>query len=297
MNAIVLVTSTHAAAVGEWLEKEMSIVRHEGLQVTLIKQENRGYHQISCECTTHDKSAEEVFIYYVASALTGVILTVYEVAETHRCLKQEIKSLSQAERDKMAQYVLHTLRQAYQKYDRVPRTRVILELLDYLTIHRSINLEGFIHFRLKEYRKQIAAAVKEAVGEYQARLEHQELVELLQYFMDSQEPKIDQVEVVLDLKGCFRLLDENQNVIDNHYLAGFVDGLLPGAVDVDDLLISALVTLAPSHVRCHTRETAPVLETLQAVFTDRFSLCRGCSICMKGNPQEPRRSPIRPTGY
>ena len=78
-------------------------------------------------------------------------------------------------------------------------------------------------------------------------------MELLQYFMDSQEPKIDQVEVVLDLKGCFRLLDENQNVIDNHYLAGFVDGLLPGAVDVDDLLISALVTLAPSHVRCHTR--------------------------------------------
>jgi putative sporulation protein YtxC len=295
LSAIMLVTSTYATAVDEWLEKEKPIVSHEGLQVIFTKVENDKYHQILCECKAHDKSAEEVFLYYVASALTGVVLTTFEAAEALRRLKQKLKAVSSEEREKMIDQILHTLRHNYQKRQHAPRTHVILDLLNYLTMYRTINLEGFIRFRLKDYQEQIAAVVSEAIAEYQARLEHQELVELLQYFMDAQEPKIDQVEVVLDLGGYFRLLDENQNVIDNHYLAGFVDDLLPGTVDTDDLLISALVTLAPVHVRCHCKETAPVLETLQAVFTDRFSLCQGCSICTKSITHQNKRLPVRNT--
>jgi putative sporulation protein YtxC len=169
--------------------------------------------------------------------------------------------------------------------------------MDYLDVNHNVNLEGFVRFRLKDYLKQIDYAVDDAVAEYDAEQEQHEFIELLRYFMASQDSRIDTIEVVLSKNGLFRLLDDSQNTIDNHYLEGFVADLAQGAVDYGDLLISALITLAPKKLRCHCDRSLPVLETLKGVFAERMTICEGCEICGRTKGSLKGSVPARPRSY
>lgn len=279
MGDIVIATSASAPVLRQWLDHEISIVSQEGLAVDFSVWETGNQTYLSCRCDTADESAEEVFVYYVASALTGVILNDIEEERVKRRLRRTYKSLPPAEREAMAERILTALARAYNDGDGVPRARVLLDVMDYLDEHRAIHLEGFVRFRLQDYRKQIDQAVDDAVTAWNEKLEQQEFIELLRFFMASQDSHIDSVEVIVGRNGLFRLLDDGHNDIDNDYLEGFVADLVQGAVDYGDLLISTLITLAPRRLRCHCADHLPVLDTLREVFDDRMVICRGCEVC------------------
>jgi hypothetical protein len=48
-------------------------------------------------------------------------------------------------------------------------------------------LDGFLSFRLKEYRGRLAEVVDKAVDEYMMDMEYKEFIRVLRYFVDVQE--------------------------------------------------------------------------------------------------------------
>jgi hypothetical protein len=53
-------------------------------------------------------------------------------------------------------------------------------------------------------------------------------------------------------------------------------------VNYDDLLISALITIAPARIVLHFQDERNVIGTIQDVFIERVALCQGCSLCKPG---------------
>ena len=55
-------------------------------------------------------------------------------------------------------------------------------------------------------------------------------------------------------------------------------------INYEDLLISALITIAPKTVMLHFASAAgkanTVVETIKSVFAGRVTVCRGCKLCM-----------------
>ena len=72
--------------------------------------------------------------------------------------------------------------------------------------------------------------------------------------------------------------------LENEYLNGFSVDLMTNSINYDDLLISALITLAPKEVTIHTKEQdefKETLKTIENIFGERLRYCPGCKICLK----------------
>ncbi len=168
------------------------------------------------------------------------------------------------------------------------RYRLILSrILDYLDNHHELVLEGFLNFRLKDYRLQLSQAIDKVVDDFMMELEYKEFIRVLRYFVDAQEPRLEEAHVVIGAGSLYKIYDSHGKVINNQYLE---NNLLqnhsagePDILNYEDLLISALITIAPRNIMVHSTNRSrdkEILETIKCVFENRVVVCEGCELCI-----------------
>src|SRR5690606_24115804 len=128
-------------------------------------------------------------------------------------------------------------------------------------------------FRMKEYLQELDGCVETALRRLEAEREHREFVALLHFLLENQEPRVELVHVLPGRGGSFSLLDGEGWAIDHHYLEGFVFDLAFGEVNLEDLLVSALVTLSPVRIVLHPPLEALDTAFLREVFAERLTGC------------------------
>lgn len=159
-----------------------------------------------------------------------------------------------------------------------------LRIKEYLEENSYLNIDGFVQFRLPDYLLELEQAVEEAVDEYIMEKEYDEFVGVLKYFLEIQEPRIEKVHVVLSPGGGFQLYDGKNKSLDKKYLDGFMMDIGDNDLSYEDLLLSALITLAPRQVVLHGTDKGKAwgtANTIKNVFGDRVTVCNGCSRCRR----------------
>lgn len=153
-------------------------------------------------------------------------------------------------------------------------------LADHLIANDQINLEGFVRFRTKDYWHFLCETVDSAVDAYLINREYQEFIKLLRYFVELQEPKIDMVNVIIGNSDRFKILDQDGNLIETDYLEGIILEIGHNELDFEDLLISALISIAPAKIILHICQGSRAGQTILSIFgKNRVSLCDDCVIC------------------
>ncbi|MEW6227421.1 MAG: putative sporulation protein YtxC [Bacillota bacterium] len=227
----------------------------------------------------------DIVRYHVASAVADAIIFDMERELVAKTLQERYPYFDEAERQKIATFASGIMDHQGTEGQVEPkpavhrRNNILFKILDYLDTDGSLVLEGFVRFRLKSYLEEIRTATEAAVDDYMIEREYNEFIRLLKYFVDIQEPKIDEVHVVVRPGGLFRLLDANGAVIDNDYLEGLAPDLADNEVDYEDLLMSALITVSPRKVILHLGGRRGVAEAILRVFENRVSICPGCRLC------------------
>ncbi|MGE5588201.1 MAG: sporulation protein YtxC [Clostridia bacterium] len=234
--------------------------------------------------------------YYVASALADAI--VFDVAKgfVARVVRERYPYFDCSEQEKIVACAAAALAGrgadgdrgvAGADRDRLDEARVLVrrrnevlfKVLDYLDTASCLVLDGFVRFRLKWFVEELREAADAAVDDYMIEREYNEFIRLLKYFVDVQEPRIDEVHVVTRPGGLFRLLDSAGKVVDNDYLEGVAPDLVDVEVDYEDLLISALISVSPRKIVLHLGRGEGVGDTIRRVFEGRVSVCPGCRLC------------------
>lgn len=159
---------------------------------------------------------------------------------------------------------------------------------EFLTKHETINLEGFLRFRLKEYIDRLREVVEQALENFLAEKEYKEFIRLLRYFVENQEPRVNEVHVVIYTPDLFRLLDEEQKPLEPEYLQGILGEFSDNELNYEDLLLSALITLAPRRIYLHHPKDIEITATIQQVFNERVHLCSHCELCDHSFPGDLR---------
>ncbi len=155
-------------------------------------------------------------------------------------------------------------------------------LAEYLEQNSALNLEGFVTFRLKDYVADLERSLDAAVDEFMLDREYREFVRLLRYFVDVQSPKLSVAHVLLRESGRFELCDEQMQPLRGEFAADFRFESEEGEINLDDLLVSSLITAAPAQVVIHGPQAAfdlPSVRTVRQVFGDRVRTCPGCPAC------------------
>ena len=156
------------------------------------------------------------------------------------------------------------------------------KIAGFLRAEKYLNLDGYVYFRLQDYRQELKRIVDGAVENFLMEKEYREFIRLLKYFLEVQEPKIDIIHLAIDGQGQFQITDQRLRPIEPVEWEEYSLEEIDDERDYEDLLVSMLVTVAPRHILLH-RNVLPryprAVEALKRIFGSRIAYCNNCSYC------------------
>lgn len=146
----------------------------------------------------------------------------------------------------------------------------------------EFNINGFITFRMKELLTDFESIVDKVVEKYMAEKEYNEFIKLLKYFVDIQESKIEEINIMVKGSGEYLMLDEYGKNLLEFMLSEVYDANYQTNTSMEDVIISSLITNSPRKIVLHNIslcDNIEFIETIKNVFCDRVKICDGCKIC------------------
>lgn len=288
LEPITIGTYTNPALICNRLNNELKILQSEGFSLDIDIDKVGEITFMDCflhkgNGFSNDESFNAIK-FSIANCLADIIVEEWEALIIRKIVRDNFYYYSDEEKQLILNKTKNILNPAgIDSYNQNLRKEKIMQrILDYLDLHKSLIVEGFISFRLKDYQKELELIVNSAVDELLMEKEYQEFIRLLKYFVEIQEPRIQKVQIIFKNNGKFSLLDEKDNPIKHECLEGLMIDLLDNEINYEDLLISALITLAPQELVLHKGsevETNDTITTIEKVFGNRVVICSGCPKC------------------
>lgn len=284
------------------LEKELAFLAVDGVQVKTRTGRSRFFNFLFCEIEYGEAAyslpeRRHLSRQCIANALTDVIVDDWQQDTLRRVLGRRFHCFQDAEKEKIVELASAKLLQKdagpNSKLYRVARkSRVRESLSSYLSNKNEINLDGFLHFRLRSYWEELEDVIYLSIDQYLNEKEYREFIQLLRYFVEIMEPRHDLVHVILCGRDGFAILDQQGHILQADALTNEFK-LQSGYADQDDLLISGLLSVAPREIILHVgtfQEHLQLMEMLRQVFSPRIKFCRSCDYCVQSAVIEPQEN-------
>lgn len=173
---------------------------------------------------------------------------------------------------------------------------LINDFESYLKNNKSIILDGFLNFRIKDYMSILEEVVDEAVNNFVIEKEYLEFISLLKMYVNSQKSTCDIVHLIYNNESSI-LLDKDKNIInvsDDVFKAKYLSDI---SFSSNDYALNSLLTLIPKKIYIHLIDNCidEFIHTLSLIFESRVEICTDCDICKiyKNNPMNLKRTFIK----
>lgn len=173
---------------------------------------------------------------------------------------------------------------------------LINDFESYLKNNKSIILDGFLNFRIKDYISILEEVVDEAVNNFVIEKEYLEFISLLKMYVNSQKSTCDVVHLIYNNENSI-LLDKDKNIInvsDDVFKAKYLSDI---SFSSNDYALNSLLTLIPKKIYIHLIDNCidEFIHTLSLIFESRVEICTDCDICKiyKNNPMNLKRTFIK----
>ncbi len=261
------------------LADEVDSLCKQGLKVKMLEEERPPWSFFLISGYKKRGREDLVCCLAVARAITTLIVNYWDTYYVERVINKDYHYLNTSECEQLRALTLNAL----ENLRVLKRSRIMEDLYSYLCRNRFLLVEGYIHFRLQEHRAQLRRLVERKNEEICVAKAYDEFISLLCYFVQKQEPKIEEVHLVVTPKGFYCLYDADREVIFQEKLQTpfFYSG--DGEFGYEDHLLSVLVKLLPRTVITHVPEVLWESESLRAVrqvFGSRLLRCPGCERCL-----------------
>jgi putative sporulation protein YtxC len=286
MSGITISTLNLANEVEESLLQEMNFLNREGVHVEFTEMYTAKFYFLGCSIHEEDShiqiAQEKILRYYLANIITDLLMNNISKEFIQKIARSKFRFLTPAQSKIVLQNAYSYLNNLHENGD-ISKTlsrhnQILSEVNQYLDSNSQLYLEGFFRFRLKDYFAELVKSVELSMDNFLVEQEYHEFIHLLQYFVEVQEPRIDEVHVMIKDKQNFYMLDEDKNPINHEQLQGVLTDLNQD-IDYDDLLLSALITISPRKLVLHLSAKTEIVDTIMNVFQERVVVCTGCPLC------------------
>lgn len=226
------------------------------------------------------EDSDNDFVYKISDLLTDCIIRVYEDFLLNRIVVRDYVDFSALDRGEIinvAKEIIDGNDSVVDKIFFIKRKNYIYKrLVEFLSDNEIIRLEGFIYFRLKDYKKDLELILEKAVEVYLTEKEYNEFINLLKYFIEVQEPKIDVVYLTIYNNGDFRLCDKFDQDVSYLYIDDMREEFLNSKLSKEDILLGALITISPTRIVLNKENEGEIegeiFNTIKSIFNDRISI-------------------------
>lgn len=294
-ESIIIGATRHMDILHERLCEEFKPLAKEGLRFNLEKNPAGKFTFLAChffnpEVNRGKKNIRSLYLKNVVNAICEIILNHWKKIILEEIIRETYYYFSAEERDiilsNALEYISGNEMVAKDLLRFKYKRKILNELYEFLNSNNYIIIDGFIRFRLKDYVNDLYEAAEQAVDDFLMEREYREFIQLLKYFVDIQDPRVDCVNVVLESEEVFKLYNEKGELIDSDYMEGFIADFIGGGINYEDLLISSLITIAPNEIIFHfntDNKHKTAVDMISKIFSGRVRQCEGCSLCKKGD--------------
>ena len=223
-------------------------------------------------------TGEEIENFYkiLCNIITETILEFYEINIIRRILSFNYFYFDEMERRKIGEICIESLKNNKLKN----RNKTIYsKVKKYVVKNKSMILDGFVTFRIKEYIEKIDELVDEGVNKYIIEKEYAEFISLLKMYVNSKDPETEEIHLIYT-NGESILLDKNKDIItisNNNFNAKYLSDI---TFSSNDFALNALLSLLPKKINIHLiTKKDEFIDTLCLIFENRVYMCTDCNIC------------------
>lgn len=273
------------------LQQLRDILKKKDITIGLVESGEGNTHliKIICDEDRYNEKIRNMIYLYISNILYSIVVEKYRKKEMFDFLIDTYFFLKQEEIIEVEDKIMKVLNSEDSVKDEkmfscMNKINSIIEKIKLcLEENDEINIKGFITFRMKELREDIEDIIDIVVEDYMVEKEYKEFVKLLKYFVDIQESKIDEINIFIQENGGYILKDENGNDVFDEFIKELTESKIETEANIEDIIISGLITNAPKHVIIHKKDRAinlEFIETIVNVFGDRVCYCNGCKNCV-----------------
>ncbi|QGT99723.1 hypothetical protein SYNTR_1130 [Candidatus Syntrophocurvum alkaliphilum] len=273
-----------------WLQE-----RGYNLGIKVDREENASIINLELQGYTLDRYFNQDDIIYIFKHQMSELLAEYiaETWEKKLLWKEIIKNYKViSDQDKQIVYYksLEFLR-LYNNNDSINlllnfsrKNKIANKILKYIEDNDFLVIEGFINFCMQDYLTEIKFAIELAYEELRNEKEYNEFIKLLRYFVETQPPRVFEVNLFMKEDGLFYLWDGNGVKIEEKYIDYYLDDIIMNDTSLDDVLISILITISPQKIVLHNTSAidySEPVEIIKKVFNEKIVNCSNCDRCLK----------------
>ena len=244
--------------------------------------------KILCDDNSYNERVKDIINLYISNILYKVVLNEYKEKELLDYLTENYFFLKQEEIMEVEDEVMKTfLENKSLNFDNLiyclnKVNNIIEKIKSCLEENSEINIDGFIRFRMKELREDIEDIIDKVIESYMVEKEYKEFIKLLKYFVEIQESKIEEINIIIGESGNYSIIDRNKKDIFNEFMKDLIECKLDSDVKMEDIIISGLITNSPKKVIIHGKSNClnkEFIDTIENVFENKVSFCNGCMLC------------------
>ncbi|MBS5985083.1 putative sporulation protein YtxC [Clostridium paraputrificum] len=248
--------------------------------------------KIMCDDLNYSDRIGNIINLYISNILYKIVITKYKEKELFEYLTDTYFFLKQDEILEVEEDIMNVLYCEEGVHDSnfifyCNKTNAIIDKIkECIEENNEININGFITFRMRELRKDIEDVIDKVVEKYMVEKEYREFIRLLKYFVEIQECRVEEINLTVLPSGGYIVTDGYGEDIFPAFLNELSDCKIGIDANVEDIVISGLITNAPQKIVIHKREECKnkeFIETIINVFGERVVFCDGCKLCSKTN--------------
>jgi putative sporulation protein YtxC len=218
-----------------------------------------------------DNKKEDIKI-FICLELTNMIVNVVKNNILKKIVNKSYKDIYITELDDIYKYSLNL----FNEKETFIREILFNRIYEYLASSDYININGFVKFRLRDFMDYIIQIKDRGLEEYLLQKDYSEFIELLKYFVDVQQEKVDILKLYIEREGTFRLCDKYDQDLENNYTKDIFNLALKENMNYEDFLISILITLCPKEIwiwdNLENNVSKEIIQTIKAIFEGRVKV-------------------------
>lgn len=153
---------------------------------------------------------------------------------------------------------------------------------EYVSNEKSIFLDGFITFRLKNYQYILNEIMETSINKFLIEKEYNEFISIVKLYINTTPPSSNSVHVIYS-KDKTIILDENEcllSITENMYNSKYISDI---SFSTNDYILNVLLNLLPKKIFLHCAYDSldDFLLTLKLSFEDKIEFCTDCDLCKK----------------
>ncbi|AYD39774.1 putative sporulation protein YtxC [Clostridium fermenticellae] len=250
-------------------------------------QSNTHFVKVFCDGELSEK-VYNLFNMNVAGIIYNIVINEFCDKHLFELLSDTYFFLGYDEIDQIMKNIKSVLKGYGYKFDQnsiycMNKKNMILDkIADCIRENNEININGFIRFRMNDLQDDLESIVDKIVEQYMVEKEYNDFIKLLKYFVEIQESRIDEIDIVITEYGKYLLRDATGKDITRELLMDLDEIQYKQNSNEEDVIIGILITNCPKNIVIHGMENIQNEEfigTIKNIFKDRVKICEVCDSC------------------